>query len=331
MNTPSTTATKLWSIALLLLCAACHNKELYPPHAVQHGPIPVKVIIHWKDTPPEHKPVKHGMRVHLFDNESGQSNRTDLPADGGLLWLNENKRYQALCYDYFGNEVIDFRHEHSAVEFHIYKQPRTGPYNQYVLPVSGEETVGEPEPTHFYAATNANELHTARTRLGDTLELHFHPVNILREYTFAIDGVQGIKNILSLNGAISGMASTWDFHRTSQGGTPATMLFSRITARNDSLVGTFCGFGQGHIENKYNRLTIGAVTQKQRYIYASWDETVSTQMENALHIEGWRQQNGGYDIVLHNNGRFDFTNETGSDDSNFKVDVGSMETVDIFL
>jgi hypothetical protein len=97
----------------------------------------------------------------------------------------------------------------------------------------------------------------------------------------------------------------------------------------DWLVGAFATFGPADIDNLRNVLTIEVLTHGNSHYWGrwgywsgSWEETVREQIAGALAggME-WRRQNGGFDIVLGNNGRL----VVPPDLDGFKPDVNDFD------
>ena len=333
-------------LALLLFCS-CENRELSAddPCLDQSA---VEVVIHWDGINPADKPPQ-GMTAHLFAQDGRQGNeRANLPADGGRMDIANSIPYFTLCYDYYGNENIHFRNENNLDLFEAYNAPATGLHNTYgpnstmVRAATGEaeeNTVAEPYPYNFFVARN-EELFTVRPVPGQTQYLHFYPRNVLREFTFLVVGVKGTPNIANAFGAISGMSPVYRMRDGATGSEPVTVLFGnregRVTWPGDSITGAFCTFGPAGLEGFSNRLTVEVVTSRHNYYYAVWggvgENTVREQLAGALGEHGtweeqldWRRRNGGYDIVLRNDGRLVIPDDPA--DGTFIVDVGDYDNV----
>ncbi|GHU73759.1 hypothetical protein FACS189413_18390 [Bacteroidia bacterium] len=327
---------------LLLLLCSCENRELSADDPC--GDVTaVEVIIHWDGINPADKP-QQGMTAHLFAANSRQYKRANLPVDGGRMNISGNTPYIPLCYDYYGNDYIHFRNENDLDLFEAYSAPATGLYNAYgpnsasnraAAGETEENTVTEPYPYNFFTVRN-EDLFTVLPVPGQTQYLHFYPQNVLREFTFLIRDVEGVANISSASGAISGMSSTYRMHDGARGAVPATVLFGnrqgRVTWAGDSIMGVFCTFGPAGIEHFRNRLTVGVISGARGYYYGTWEETVREQIAGALGEHGtweeqlaWRLRNSGYDIVLQNEGRLVIPGEP--DDGAFIVDVGDYDNV----
>ncbi|GHT16130.1 hypothetical protein FACS189426_24060 [Bacteroidia bacterium] len=330
-------------IGLLLLLCSCENRELSSDDPCEDLAA-IEVVIHWDGIDPADKP-QQGMTVHLFAQNGLQGyKRANLPVDGGRMNIPRAIPYIPLCYDYYGNDYIHFRNENNLDLFEAYSAPATGLYNAYgpnsasVRAANGEaeeKTVAEPYPYNFFTVRN-EELFTVLPVSGQTQYLHFYPQNVLREFTFLIRDVEGVANISSASGAISGMSSTYRMGDGVKGVEPATVLFGsrqgRVTWAGDSITGAFCTFGPADIEHLRNRLTVGVISAARGYYFGTWEETVREQIAGALGEHGtweeqlaWRSRNSGYDIVLQNDGRLVIPDEPG--DGTFIVDVGDYDNV----
>jgi hypothetical protein len=304
----------------------------------------IEVVIHWDGIDPADKP-QQGMVAHLFaaDN-SRRYKRADLPVDGGRMDIPTEIPYAPLCYDYYGNNHIQFRNENDLELFEAYSVLATGLYNSYgpnspasraATGEAEENTVAEPYPYTFFVTRN-DTLFTALLMPGQTQYLHFYPQNVLRQFTFLIRDVEGVENIGSASGAVSSMSATYRMRDGVKGIEPATVLFGskagRVIWGGDSITGTFCTFGPADIERLSNRLTVGVISLRQGYYSGTWEDTVREQIAGALGQNGtweeqldWRSRNEGYDIVLQNEGRLIIPDEP--DDGTFIVDVGDYDKV----
>ena len=307
----------------------------------------VEVIIHWDGIDPLDKP-QQGMAVHLFaQNGRHGYERTNLPADGGRMDISKEIPYFTLCYDYYGNEYIQFRNETDLELFEAFSSPATGLYNSYgpnsptsraATGEAEENTVTEPYPYNFFVTRN-DTLFTALP--GQMQYLHFYPENVLKEFTFLIRDVEGVQNIANASGAISGMSAVYRMRDGVKGVEPATVLFGSKEGRviwagdsisGDSITGVFCTFGPADIERFHNRLTVGVISNAGGYYSGTWEETVREQIAGALGENGtweeqlnWRSRNSGYDIVLQNDGRLVIPDKPA--DGTFIVDVNDFDNV----
>jgi hypothetical protein len=302
----------------------------------------IEVVIHWDGVNPLDKPQK--MTAHLFASGSRQHERANLPVDGGRMSIPKEIPYFPLCYDYYGNDYIQFRNETDLDLFEAFSVPATGLYNSYgpnspasraATGAAEENTIAEPYPYTFFVTRN-DTLFTALPVPGQTQYLHFYPQNVLRQFTFLIRDVEGVHNITNASGAISNMSATYRMSDGVKGVEPATVLFGskpeRVIWGGDSITGIFCTFGPADIEHFRNRLTVGVISVNHGYYSGSWEDTVREQIAGALGEHGtweeqlaWRLQNEGYDIVLQNGGQLVVPDEP--DDGTFIVDVGDYDKV----
>jgi hypothetical protein len=288
---------------LILALVSCENKYLYPPYSEEREVL-VEVVIHWDDQPQENRPAN--MRVLWFP-ENGYGGTLDKLFDlyGGFDRLPASI-YIPVCFDYYGNNRIDFRGYDSPGNFEVYNVPAVNElYNRYAEPVPGESTVAEASsPYLFYVDGRSDAVETANVPAGDTLRVHFYPANVLREYTFLVYGVEGVKNITTVKGAISGMSASY-FPATDELASQAsTLLFSRVeTIRNgqlhpywneeqkklfsdknpdwqsadpakgwtgDWVTGKFSTFGPVNLQSLRFRLTVEALSKNNYYYYGAW-------------------------------------------------------------
>ncbi|MDR1882387.1 MAG: DUF5119 domain-containing protein [Prevotella sp.] len=338
-------------LACCLLFSGC-LRELSPDDPCQQsfGDKAVRVVIHWDDVPAASRP--NAMSVFWYSG--GQSPFIgDYGSAGGYERL-PGGLFTPLCIDFYGNSGLDFRNTGILDGFEIYNVSRTSLYNNYADPVPGEATVAEAvSPYTCYVDGEAQVADTRSLVDGDTLTVDFYPVNVLREFTFLIYGVDGAKNIARSSGAISGMSASYFPASKNLADAPSTVLFTRVTPvqngqtyswssaqkalfaqknpdwqssdpnigwTGDWVTGRFSTFGPVDVNNPNIRLTVEALTGGSRYYYGAWgywfgkwDDTVGFQIREALGgISGqgtideqlaWRGLNGGYDIVLSNDGR----------------------------
>ncbi|GHT29698.1 hypothetical protein AGMMS49574_07170 [Bacteroidia bacterium] len=347
----------------------------------------MQVVIHWDGMDAMKKSVQGGMAVHLFRWENnGKDLQATLPVNGGRMSMPEEIPFFTLCYDYYGNDYINFRHEHERELFEAYSVPANGVYNTYGPGVeSSEPTVAEPYPYHFFVTRNEEPFRVEAPAVDTVQYLHFYPKDVLHEFTFLIADVEGAKNIAGAHGAVTGMSSTYRMEDGAKGSAPSTVLFGseagrvqwKVNARQmewtqqmldkvyngealladwpddwsnpetgwtgDWVMGTFCTFGPADAENIRNRLTVETVSTGKGYFHGTWggslDDTVRRQIAGALGKNGtreeqlaWRRQNGGFDIVLYNNGRLVVPDVVPPrEDGGITVDLEGFDNMDIPL
>jgi hypothetical protein len=180
---------------------------------------------------------------------------------------------------------------------------------------------------------------------GDTLFLHYYPDNVLHTFTFLIKDVEGVENISQIRGAISGVSGSYFPATGKQATRPSTLLFDGIAIHtNGNVTGQFTTFGFVDFNTIYNRLTIEILSDANRYYYATWgywdgkwDRHVTEQLKGAWGTSGsleeqmtWREHNGGYDIILSNDGRLSVPYEPpaqGSNNSGFIIETSDWDNV----
>ncbi|MDR1882332.1 MAG: DUF5119 domain-containing protein [Prevotella sp.] len=100
----------------------------------------------------------------------------------------------------------------------------------------------------------------------------------------------------------------------------------------DWVAGKFSVFGPVKAGVLNIRLTVEALTDGNRYYYGKWDDTVGAQIQEAMggpsghgtaeEQQDWRNRNGGFDIILFNDGRLAVPEDPDDpgDDGGFIVD-----------
>jgi hypothetical protein len=290
----------LLAIALLLF-AACEQKELFPCQTA--GNVPVKVIIHWDNVPSNELVLPGSMTVHWYP-EGGRLLASEMSAYGGLERLNANI-YNAMCLDYNGNTKLAFRSNGFGEGFEVYNTQMNGLYNSHVpqLP-GGEVTVAEAYPYQFYIDSRLQTVDLENVPPFDTVTVHFHPKNVLREFTFLVYDVKGAKRMLQNSGAISGMSGSYFPVNNELASSPSTILFQRVEAIKDGqtssrwtdaqkqlfslknpnwaspdtligwtrdwITGQFVTFGPLDRNVHRFRLTVEAISKANNYYYGSW-------------------------------------------------------------
>jgi hypothetical protein len=267
---------------LLLLVTAvfvisCENKELCTEHT--HG-MPVRVVVHWDSVAAKDRPTQ-GMRLNLFSQDANPHyGMVDLSANETNHQLLPMSSHRALVYDYHGSENIYFRNENHPQLIEAYSAPMTRA--SYTRANPTETTVAEPG-TFFMDRVDTFQVTGADG--GDTL--HLYPQNILKTYTFTINGVKGAGYVTDTRGALSGMSGSY-FLATGEGAkSSSTLLF--YAQRNVSascIEGTFRTFGR--IESAGNLFTLEILSASGMDAYA-WE--VKQKMIAA-------EQNGSYHITV---------------------------------
>jgi hypothetical protein len=319
----------------VVLLSACENKDLFPLCDTT-GETLVEVIIHWEDTPASAYP--ESMRT-LWYAQDGNKEMYDklFNVYGGYDRLPASE-YTPLCFDYYGNALLDFRGFGSAGDFEVYNLPASSLYNQYANPLPDEPTVAEAaSPYLFYVDGRPQTVDTESLHAGDTLRVHFYPENVLREFTFVIYDVQSVQKMAKNSGAITGMSASYFLAENRLATSPSTILFSRVKATGDRIAGRFCTFGPVNVEQERIRLTVEALSVNNYYYFGAWEKTVSQQIKSSMEGSGtgsfaerqawWRERNGGFDIVLANEGQLEVSDDGGGPSGNGGFEVGADEWV----
>jgi hypothetical protein len=382
-----------FAIVLPLLFVACINEQLddCPPPG---GNVYVK--IHWDNLVPGDSAPTSGMHIQLFPTR-GPALGYPLRTNGGLLRLTQGTTFNSVCFDYEGMEYLRFRNMNDAPLFAACNEPVYDDHYTRVEVGHEEPLVHEPFPYTFYTTRNT-PMFTVPER-GETDTLHCYPKNVLHEFTYLVHGVEGIENVLSSRGAISGIAGAYRMMTGQLAEESSTVLFRRSRALNngcfpdefrwntadtlqripvakygsipvspkwfkpgwmhpetgwkgDWVIGAFSVFGitaPCNPCNLVNQLTVECFSHANYHYYASWgywkgdwEDTVTRQImgsmgywpgcpENAAKgsIEAqtaWRKHNGGFDIILSNEGRLVIPPDVG-----LKAPVSGWDGVEVPL
>jgi len=99
----------------------------------------------------------------------------------------------------------------------------------------------------------------------------------------------------------------------------------------DWITGAFSCFGVTDPDANVFRLTVIATGKNNYYpsawgyYHGQWEETIADQMKGALTDPNWRDKNGGFDIIVWNDGRLDIPDADagggGSSDDGFNVNI----------
>lgn len=325
---------KLLLLLLLPLFAlACTHKDLHDEDVCGTGDTPVKVVVNWDDPATQAR----AMRINIFSRSAGVEDygRDQVPASGQkTIYLYQGASYRPLCYDY-GVENIYFRGETSLDGFEATLAGASrATYTTYASPVAGEATRAAPAGSEFYVHSWLSDFHVNPVP-GTELVLNFYPKNILREFTYRIDNILGVKNIQEARGAISGMPATYFFATDRATDVRSTVLFT------GSRTGTDPDTGQGYIEGAFyvfypappyqNRFTIEVFSKSDIYYTAYWD--VSGQVAASMADRDAKLALDGYDIRITNNpdtGIPDIPDGGGSGSgSGFEIGVGGWNDTEI--
>ncbi|GHT09625.1 hypothetical protein AGMMS49525_18580 [Bacteroidia bacterium] len=112
----------------------------------------------------------------------------------------------------------------------------------------------------------------------------------------------------------------------------------------DWVMGTFCTFGPVDIKNIRNNLTVEVISQENGYYFGLWGnvwtDNVREQIEGAMGVQGtraeqlaWRKKNGGFDIVIFNDGRLNVPEgpPASGGSGGFEVNTDDWKNVDVRL
>ncbi|MDR0560415.1 MAG: DUF5119 domain-containing protein [Prevotellaceae bacterium] len=224
-------------MSLCVLFMACTMRTLSEDDGCR---IPrLKVVIYWEENTVRKLP-SDGMRVQFFPFDGGDSRLADVGARGGDVsqgLLNPGD-YTALCYDYFGNDLIQFRGDsYETMEAFCTKtstqklgcEPSVWepyPYDLYVT-----EYIGKDSRENSAEGSEKCEMLTLPATIGSrkapAIEIPFYPRNVLREFTFLIYGVTGAAYIGRSEGEISGMATGCMLASGKPTSEPSTLKFGR--------------------------------------------------------------------------------------------------------
>jgi hypothetical protein len=360
---------------LSLLFGSCIAEQLDDCY-LPGGNIYVK--IHWGNLVPGGDLPENGMHIQLYPEGDNSFIGFPLGVHGGTVWLPPGVSHLAVCFDYAGMGYVNFRNMHDVSLFEVYKEPVGATYATRVDMGRDEPVVYEPYPYTFYTT---QDLPTVIIPEEGTDTLHCHPTNVLHEFTYLVHGVEGIENVASSRGTVSGMSASYRLMSGELSGQPSTVLFLRSLAlengrspeefewnvadtlqrvpvanfgsipvspkwfpagwdnpetgwKGDWVIGAFAVFGLASPGEISSQLTVECFSHADYHHYASWgywkgnwDDTVTTQMLGALgywddcpeQIEKgspeaqtlWRKRNGGFDIILANEGRLEIPPDVG--------------------
>jgi hypothetical protein len=310
------------------------------------------------------------MHIQLYPVRGSASTGHPLLVHGGLLRLTPGASYSSVCFDYEGMDFLDFRNMNNGILFEAYKELAGGTYRTRADAGRDEPVVHEPYPYTFYTT---REIPPFTVPMRGTDTLHCYPRNALHEFTYMVYGVEGVENVASSRGTVSGMSASRRLMSGALSDSPSTVLFRRSLAlengrfprefkwnttdtlqrvpvpeygsipvsprwfpagwahptagwTGDWVIGAFSVFGAVSPGDIVNQLTVECFSHANYYYYASWgywqgewEATVSTQIMGSLgYWDGcppdvekgsleaqtaWRRHNGGFDIVLDNDGR----------------------------
>ncbi|NDV77915.1 DUF5119 domain-containing protein [Dysgonomonas sp. 511] len=325
---------KIYYLLLLLLIAvSCKNKDLCEDGPCIEGNVTIKVVVNWENPENEARP----MRMNIFSMSDGVSDYgIDQIPIGGVKYITlvESAAYRPYCYDYYAD--IYFRNETTPKLFEAYcAEASRATYNELATPVEGERTVMDPRGD-FYVHSWLKNFDVVFCQ-DSVLVLNFYPKNILRRFTYRVNGIKGEKFIGSARGAISGMAATYFFYTGELTTERSTVLFENSTVGTDEN-------GRGYIEGDFytfgpvypyqNRFTIEILAKGSKYFTAYWD--VSGQINESMTDRPAKLARDGYDILIDNDIDTDIPEipdpgEGSGDGGGFEIGVGDWNNVDIYL
>lgn len=316
-------------LLLTLITVSCRNKDLCEDGSCIGGNVAVKVVVNW-----ENQMDARAMRMNIFSQTKGIGDYgvDYIPTAGEkIIKLVDGASYLPYCYDYYAN--VFFRNEDDLESFQAYcVEASRATYNALANPVRGEKTVEDPGGD-FFVHSWLKPFDVVFCE-GEELIINFYPKNILRQFTYRINNIEGAQHIGSARGAISGMAATYFFYTDKLTSDRSTVLFENATAGVDAtgmgyIEGVFYTFGP--VAPYRNRYTIEIISKDSKYYSAYWD--VADQITESMTDREAKLAKDGYDILLENNGKIPEIPDPGDNNtgSGFEVEVGDWDDVEIFL
>jgi hypothetical protein len=356
-----------FAIVLPLLFVACINERLDDCY-LPGGNIYVK--IHWDNLVPGENLPTRGMHLQLYPTTGSAAIGYPLSVNGGAFRLTAGHSFTSVCFDYEGMSHLRFRNMNNPLIFEARNEQAYDVYAARIETGRDEPLVHESYPYTFYT-THDIPAFTVPERGTDTI--HCNPRNVLHEFTYLLHGVEGVENVASSRGTISGVAGAYRMMSGMASDEPSTVLFRRSRAlrngrfpegfrwnttdtlqrvpvaeygsipvcpkwfpsgwanpntgwKGDWVIGAFSVFGLVSPWEIANQLTVECFSRADYHYYASWgywngewEDTVTSQIRGALgywsgcpddvekgSLEAhllWRKHNGGFDIILANDGR----------------------------
>lgn len=318
----------------VLVAASCKNKTLCDD-GVCVGDTTIKVVVNWDDSADA-----RAMRMNIFSRtpDAADYGRDNIPGGGEKnIMLVEGASYLPYCYDYYASNIY-FRNETMLESFQAYciETSRTT-YSTRATPVEGEATVTDPGGDFYVHSWQETFDVIFCGECGDNvLILNFYPKNILRQFTYRINGIKGAQNIKEARGAISGMAAAYFFYTDKLTTERSTVLFENATFGTDTdgngyIEGSFTTFGP--VYPYANRFTIEVLSGTNYYTYY-WD--MSGQIGESMADRDAKIARDGYDILIQNNDEIPEIPDPGGDGgsgggSGFEIGVGEWSDVEIYL
>lgn len=322
----------LFLFLLFLSALSCKNKTLCDGGLCAEGDVAIKVVVNWDD-----KSDARAMRMNIFSQTDGAADygRDNIPVSGEkMIKLVRNASYIPLCYDYYAN--INFRNETMLSLFQAYcAEVSRHTYNTLATPVPGEKTIEDPRGDFFVHSWQETFDVIFCNDCEDFLILNFYPKNILRQFTYRINNISGVKNIEEARGAASGMAAAYFFQTDELTSERSTVLFEKSTVGVDAngegyIEGDFYTFGPVHPYT--NRFTIEILSKIGDYYTAYWD--VSDQISESMADREAKLAKDGYDILITNTKIPEIPDPGGEEPGSgggFEIGVGEWDNVDVYL
>lgn len=321
----------LFLFLLLFTMVSCENKSLCDSGLCDKRDVAIKVVVNWEDSADA-----RAMRMNIFSQTDGVGDygRDNIPVSGEkTIKLVNDASYIPLCYDYYAN--IHFRDETILESFQAYcAETSRQTYNTLATPVEGEETVEDPGGDFFVHSWQETFDVLFCDECDEPLILNFYPKNILRQFTYRINNIEGAQYISEARGAASGMAAVYFFQTDELTTERSTVLFVNSTFGVDKngvgyVEGVFYTFGP--VYPCQNRFTAEILSKANVYYTAYWD--VSGQVSESMVDREAKLARDGYDILIENNNDIPEIPDPGEEagGGGFEIGVGEWDNVDIYL
>jgi hypothetical protein len=316
-------------VLLPLLVAACTRQVIFDDVPSDN----VYVKIHWDGLVPG-----YSMHIQLFPEQGGAYMSYPLGAHGGAIWLSPGVSYASVCFDYEGMEYLDFRNMHSASLFEAYNEPaalKTAVHESYPYTFYATRNT----PSFTAPAEGLDTLHCYPRNALHEFTYLIHGVEGAKNVSSSRGTISGMSGSYYLSsGALSDTPSTVLFCRSlalvskdfitdtlqcvpvpGYGSIPVYPKWfpSETSWKGDWVIGAFSVFGLV----SDNQLTVECFSHANYRYSASWgwQGEVTAQIMGSLgywdgcpaNVEkgspeaqtAWRKHNGGFDIILANEGR----------------------------
>ncbi|MDH8701963.1 hypothetical protein M2138_001315 [Dysgonomonadaceae bacterium PH5-43] len=320
----------LFLFAIVLI--SCENKSLCDAGLCDKAAVAIKVVVNWEKT----SDVR-AMRMNIFSltDEVSDYGRDNIPVSGEkMIKLPNYSSHLPFCYDNYAN--IYFKNETILGSFQAYcLETIRQTYNTLATPVEGEKTVEDPRGNFFVHSWQEPFDVMFCNDCEDLLILNFYPKNILREFTYRVNNIEGAKNVGEARGATSGMAATYFFRTDELTTERSTVLFVNSTVGVDDngvgyIEGSFFTFGP--VPPYTNRFTIEVLSKAGAYYTAYWD--VSGQISESMANREAKLARDGYDILIENKSdipEIPDPGETPEGGGGFEIGVDEWDNVDVYL